>query len=678
MPPVTVPHVTVSPGYVEVILGLTVADAAAPFHAGPVDGVYTQLYSPATAALEGRTYFSGQDLAKVTVFDALEAFHIDICKSLDERDPNLLDDWRTQIENLGKTRYHRPSFQATGVQAKNSLALHKLFPHGTIAVMHGTQSHRSEVYLPDFSVGARLFGLLVDPRVKGPDPEDGVRQIGKQTWHIRNFPLAELWTIECHLCDRLDDVCERARAYAQQKALGHNFPCPAEEHLSSLSHHIALSVPDIDDQPILVIGAVIEGFHGYRSLQAANVDVPSVGGHRLLAAAAIRQRLAMPVATSVFPYALWRTLPPAIKDFVLNATELVGRSCVQVLFPDAPTKDEFERGLPILDAAIMGRMNRMEVVMSSRDFTAEYGSFFALLGLRGPLERWILEHPKELDLGEMVSGIGPITLLQELFAACHGGNVETSLSRKSVLELQPLHKRILGLLEYLVVRRLSGEGRVASRWRTAFKNDNPNHTHPDGACFVAKDDNPTATLATEGGWLIHAARLPTANHCRLADLLDDLMLEIGSQLDFEPGTLGLAPKNPTDHAFALATISAPTDQGRRLLLYLGNIIIGLRNYIEHGIDEPYPQGLMVENAQYWMEPRQPLSRHSKRDEWPEVLEWNRSEGRKVLWSRQAYLPAAVPPAANKLLLDNESMQRCLTLIALVLHGAKKHLNRSDS
>ena len=268
---------------------------------------------------------------------------------------------------------------------------------------------------------------------------------------------------------------------------------------------------------------------------------------------------------------------------------------------------------------------------------------------------------------------------------------ETRSFQRNVLQLQPLHKRVLGLVEYLVVRKLKQQGvkgKASAIWDEGF-------TGPGGPLFnlspellglkskelKSKDLSVFATLEVEGNWLNIASNrsesardehFDLSEHLYLSELLDGLIGELLTSPPFDGIEITLTPATPAVHAMQLAKLDcAGSKESALLTMVLGKIALSLRNFMEHGLDEPSEDhGLLIDSSEYWsMERRLQLQGNAGKP--CDVLSWLKKVAAHLKW--RGDLPASVPVAANTLLLDTASLRRCLVLMSLVLHGANRHL-----
>jgi hypothetical protein len=142
--------------------------------------------------------------------------------------------------------------------------------------------------------------------------------------------------------------------------------------------------------------------------------------------------------------------------------------------------------------------------------------------------------------------------------------------------------------------------------------------------------------------------------------------------------LTLVPSTPNAHARQLRMVTEQSERARMLTLFLGRVALEIRNFIEHGIEEPEGQGLLIRNEDMWETKRDYIAKGKKggnrRPRSVSLLEWIRLTARDQNWPRTAELPAVVLPAASGLILDTASLGRCLVLISLLVAGSQAHLD----
>jgi hypothetical protein len=101
-----------------------------------------------------RTVNTPADLSGVTVFEVLEDFHNRASVLLRAEPAEAMTTQRNEIMRVGRQEYHYPDFEANIDDACRSVAIHGLFPHGTLT-SRGTQA-----FLPEFSIGVCCFGFF--------------------------------------------------------------------------------------------------------------------------------------------------------------------------------------------------------------------------------------------------------------------------------------------------------------------------------------------------------------------------------------------------------------------------------------------------------------------------------------------------------------------------------------
>jgi hypothetical protein len=215
---------------------------------------------------------------------------------------------------------------------------------------------------------------------------------------------------------------------------------------------------------------------------------------------------------------------------------------------------------------------------------------------------------------------------------------------------------------------------ASNLWRDAFYSAFCN-------CPVVDWNDFRATLDIQGLWLIKAAKAAGSGACHLSSLLDE-MVSNRIQTISAPGIteLTLAPKTPGAHMRQLRIVAEPSDFARSLTLYLGKITLELRNFIEHGIEVPTERGLLIRNEDTWQSKREYVRKGKKggdgRGKSVTLFEWIRQTASDQNWPQQAALPSSLPPAATGLILDTDSLSRCLVLISLLIAGSQAHLRLS--
>jgi hypothetical protein len=273
---------------------------------------------------------------------------------------------------------------------------------------------------------------------------------------------------------------------------------------------------------------------------------------------------------------------------------------------------------------------------------------------------------KRLGLGmeDPHEALRTLLLLREL---TYGNDIDDLLEIKNVLELQPLHKRVLSLIEYVVMPKLKRHSVGASSvWDSAF-------TKGSGPLGSDRDVSRVATLIAHHVWLNISGDSSNTVPRRLGlrELLDGLVREVSRERGFGGMNITLTPATPADHARQLEQLSKVGDlTAARMTFYLGKVALIIRNFIEHGHEYPENGCLNINNSEFWYTTRTPLFPRKGR---PEVLlTWLKREAKAVMW--HGVFPSKAPGAAEELLLDGTSLRKCLVLMSLVLHAAHRHLN----
>jgi hypothetical protein len=441
----------------------------------------------------------------------------------------------------------------------------------------------------------------------------------------------------------------------------------------------------------LTIHPIVEGFRETRGLRRSDPQLPCVGTHRLLSASAVRQGLAYPTLSGLFPTSLWDRFPTPIRHFLLQAGELAARQSCPVAYPNIPTRDDMNR---LHRAAIavedLHGFNREEHAIPLQRL-----GWYDLIGPAIP--------PGTIPRAEGVEPLarggapwdwtGPIS---EMRSALYSEDIEQSLHLQNILDLYPLHKRVLGLLEYALVPDLKGRLKdkplsekakqklkgASGLWTAAFTGWKDEHSgsafHREGCLSppLSLDRDLAASIEVEGHWLIEAQQQQNvgATSLDLADLLDCLVRDISTAPEvkgtrsLDGKTLTLTPDNPAEQAQQLASLR---DRGIAtaacMTLFLGKIILSLRNYIEHGHDEVDGACLKIDGSHYWQQERQGKPTY----QW--VLDT--AAPTAISWRNMRLLPTTPDPPApvNALLLTPASLHRCLVLLALVLGAGRSHL-----
>jgi hypothetical protein len=278
------------------------------------------------------------------------------------------------------------------------------------------------------------------------------------------------------------------------------------------------------------------------------------------------------------------------------------------------------------------------------------------LAKRSRVQKRIAQHQRAFDWAEAI---------REYDNALYSYVVEESLQFQDVLDLYPLHKRVLGLVEYIIIPRLISRGVLgkgaSSLWTNAFTDK----TTKLAQAALPTNADKLATLESEGNWVLHSHSHATSNPIDLATLLDGIVARMSSAGEVAGVSVNLQPPTPQVHARqlgALADSSSP--EAACMTLYLGKVALMLRNAIEHGTDRVQGNGLLVDTTNYW-EDRAGKS----------VLDWLRDTATQtqVSWRSGPLLPATLPGAANAFVLTPTSLHRCLVLLSLVINAGLSHL-----
>jgi hypothetical protein len=252
----------------------------------------------------------------------------------------------------------------------------------------------------------------------------------------------------------------------------------------------------------------------------------------------------------------------------------------------------------------------------------------------------------------------------ECESALYGDDIEKSLHLRNVLDLYPLHKRVLGLVEYVIVRRLKAKGfkgLASAQWASAF----------DGKTRLCTADLPErvdrwGTLEVLGNWLLighfHAAS-GASGPLDLAALLEGIVSRVSLATEVSGVCVTLNPATPSVHAKQLADLANKRKEAACMTFYLGKVALELRNAIEHGLDSVVEGGLRVDCPGQW---------EGKGE--PKLVQLNREAEVAPPWRAFSQLKGlSLPSTANAILLTPASLQRCLMLLSLVMHAGFNHL-----
>ena len=624
-----------------------------------------------TSSLDGKRFESvdaAQKLSGISVFDVLKRFHSDLSKLLEEEARPLQELIDFELRYTSEAVYRQSNFQISKENARDLLALYGPLPHGTT-------SRGSLVFLPDMSPGVKLFGSLITKVKVTPHVEPGtVAPAAILTFSSTGTPV-----LECHLCDDLCDVYRRAAdgraAQIDAEESHHALVAEANRRRHQRNEPVspralAKTTETLAEQDdTLLLDAESHGFWGYRSLQRSFPGVPTIADPRLLAASALRSGLAKPVISATFPHQLWRQFESPVKHFLLDSAEVAGGDICAPMYPNTPDAKEMKEVCVALANEDMPKPSDRHAHLSSLA-RPEIDAALKQLGVREAIEAVISSFEHREAKGEWVWDYRLCAV--ELYNSLVGMDIERSISLENTLNLYPLHKRVLGLLEAMIGPKLQSVGwdpsqpraaGILQRWATAFFHPigsgtfdlkgHPKHRHRSGACEVdALDYQRPFEVGVSRGWINHATMKSGTSrgipYCRAADLVEDLVNGIFTIVGSAPGSISLQNINPEKHAQQLRLTASATDQGRRLLLHLGTLMICLRNFIEHGLDQPSGDGLVITNDEYW------ATRYSQAMGTPSTT--------------------AYPRALGSLYIDANSLSSCLAIISLVLYGTQDQLN----
>jgi hypothetical protein len=305
----------------------------------------------------------------------------------------------------------------------------------------------------------------------------------------------------------------------------------------------------------------------------------------------------------------------------------------------------------------------------------DYSDSLKKLGIEGAVRRRIAAYLERLEGGEWAWDW--TRSIFEYQSALYDDDIEQSLHLQDLLDLYPLHKRVLGPVEYIIVPRLVSRGvsgnAPSTLWTNAFTGWSNAGTKQPGLVSASLPGQAglLATLETEGNWLIHAKNHEAAGATgpiELANLLDGIVTLMSSAPAVSGVSVTLHPATPQEHARQLAALADRSKHNAACMtLYLGKIALMLRNAVEHGTDRVGREGLLLETPGYWTE-----ERWLRKNRLP-VFDWVRATATQVSWRSRASLPATLPGAANAFLLTPASLQRCLVLMSLVLHAGFSQL-----
>jgi hypothetical protein len=628
-------------------------------------------------------------LENETVYSVLERFHERFLHQLRSiAGADILSTIREEAGNVARHNYHMPQFTVPEPWIGNLLAIHAVRPHG--------QDDQRGIFLPDLALTVRLYGCFIedDPAAAHGGFGPGVKKL-LRFWRSflpwlrecerrvrRDLPekerdsavvspsvdeLSPEWqtffsggldAIECRLCDKLFDVLQRAeRCRDELRRL-----VESDRRSPKFGHGLIqrMSGRGEGSDIILTIHPIVEGFRETRALRGTHPELPAVGTHRLLSASAVRQALGHPTLSGLFPTSLWEGLDQPVRHFLLQAGEQVARQSCPVAYPNLPSSEDMDR----LRGASIEVENGKGFQRDEHAIPLRRLGWYDLIPENIP--RGTFPHSQVVEPlargGAPWDWTGPI---DEMSSALYSDNIEQSLHLQDLLDLYPLHKRVLGLVEYIIVPLLKSRGftgAASSLWAKAFT----------GASRLCRALLPPradwwATLEALGNWLLIASGHGGSGTAvlDLATLLDRILSEISSVAEVHGVSLTFSPVSPSVHAKQLTDLADwRNEKAACMTFYLGKVALQLRNAIEHGSDRVVAAGLRVDCPGIWagapgMSLSQLQQEARKRPQWR-------------LESQLRHL-SSIPPAANALLLTPASLQRCLVLISLVLHGARSHL-----
>ncbi|MBL8793294.1 MAG: hypothetical protein JNM56_05270 [Planctomycetia bacterium] len=667
---------------------------------------------------------SAFDLSKLTVYEVLKDFHDAAFSSMETEAQELLDETCEEMKQFANSDYQLSDYTQTTENVRNALAVHGLLPHGKavfeVVEPDGPQRIIRDVLLPDLALGASIFGYIVAP---GKFERDASAHASR----VVDVLTSRWWSVaalECHLCDSLSFVYERARAFFEcywnemetcQHQMGVSTLTPEirqmldeelkdilstaptdfrpEEHvyIRDLKQQLAqddmlpstydfvnrrlkqasLYGKPIATDSILVLDAYLYGLVSRRNLKRRFRTIPPLTADESLRASAVRLGIARPLVQELFPLKLWAPLPEPVKHFIFDAARIAG--AVRCRPATRPLPPEVTSQLAMVRVTSIG----------SDDIPLDlFKDVLQRIGLYEPW-RQLTEsnlHRDDLDL---------LQATNETLGAIYNPGVELSLFRQEALDLYPLHKRVLGLLEYRILPKveeqfLRRDGKLPDKangasglWTVAFTGaqDQDRRTHRVNQSYAPltgaslrpstwEADGKKATFETEGNWLLHAHYSATTGNSSidLAALLDDVSLRMAAAFT-GISAISFSPANPQAHAGQLATLADRTNpEAARMTLYLAKLVLMLRNAIEHGTDELVSEGLLIKSPGYWTQQR---GRGG-------VFQWLKHNA--AHWRSGSSLPPTFPNKANAFVLTPASLHRCLVLVALVLYASYSQLS----
>lgn len=503
--------------------------------------------------------------------------------------------------------------------------------------------------------------------------EETVRRIEAHARQEVDGAVEHLWTnrhahdlqkLECHLCDTLRDVYGRADSYWNELRA-------AAGKGTADGMFFVMQLERTAGEDYLVLDAVAHGFQGHRSLRRDNPEVPALGNHRLLAGKATRQGIGKPVVSGLFPISLWRLMESPVQHFILNAAEKVGAEQCPPLYPNMPSEEDM-RQLYWAAARAEGDCG-FEV--------EDYSDSLRKLGIEGAVRRRIAAYLERLDGGEWAWDW--TRAIFEYQSALYDDDIEQSLHLQDLLDLYPLHKRVLGLVEYIIVPRLITRGvsgnAPSTLWTNAFTGRWNAGTKQPGlaSASLPAQAGLLATLETEGNWLVHAKNHEAGGATGpidLANLLDEIVALMSSAPGVSGVSITLHPATPQEQARQLANLADRSNNAAACMtLFLGKIALMLRNAVEHGTDEVRREGLLVDSPGYWTETRFSKEQNKYVPVFPDWLTEAAAKTGWLLTLGRPSLPPTLPSAANSFMLTPASLHRCLVLLSLVMRAAFSHL-----
>jgi hypothetical protein len=563
-----------------------------------------------------------------TVYQILEQFHQETMELFRQKAPDMLEALRSDLECMGRETYGEPNFETHISHAEDLFALHRQPPHG--------QLNGRSVVLPDFCYGFHIEGTL---QPTTPDESESVGD-PRQDMGIHCINGTQV-LFYCHLCDTIGQII--TQLLRDDKTL------------------------DLNSCKLWLTGKP-KAVPAYLALRRATPTLPPLGSRRVLADAALRQALGKPIISFIIPDALWKPFPPAVKHFVLDAAMAVGSAECAPLFPDVP----FENA--------QHQLSLRDTTFHETELRCDFQTFVKVMKKLG-LRR--LSLVKRFNLLKMAKQEGEKSMmkissseldslgkegeaLREILMCILSEDIELSAKNKVLFELYPQHKRVLGLLEYSWddrLRKLHPKQSFQRLWENAFTTLLKNDPDVIGKIEVKKGDKlENSPKLIEMGyvlplsaWLESAAASQSKGKsgCHLSEILEVVIEKMCVKLGIPSSALTLVPGTPQHHAEQLAWISTGTIQAQKAVFFLGKFAIELRNFIEHGKDDPRDKFLEVTNP----------------------VAWNKRMGtlKKSAQQLKIHLPPHLAAASDILLLDAESLKRCLILMTLLLHGAETQL-----